>query len=155
MNAYKRDYARRMREMNPDYAEKEAERHRERYATNPWYKLSCLISAWAGHDRWVWIFKELPWKTHSLVQHTNLVQHRCESCGLPIRRNSRLIWQSIAQPDSYSCHACYMKQDPEVCMPKGYEDIRGMKALVARKKQLDELDPKASRAEGTVDGGKK
>ena len=37
-----------------------------------------------------------------------------------------------------------MKQEPEAIMPEGYEDIRGMKALVARKKELDELNFKAS-----------
>jgi len=153
MNAFNRDYGRRLRE-TPDFAEKESERHRERYATNPQYRLSCLIRAWVKHDRWAWIC-ELPWKTHRPVIYTTPVQHRCESCGITRLRGSRFVWQSIAQPDSYSCHACYMKQEPEVCMPKGYEDIRGMRALVARKRQLDELNPQASRAEGTVDGGKK
>lgn len=65
------------------------------------------------------------------------------------------MWQSIAQPDLYSCHSCYMKQEPEACMPTGYEDIRAMKALVARKRQLDELNSQASRAEVTADGGGK
>lgn len=63
------------------------------------------------------------------------------------------MWQSIAQPDLYSCHSCYMKHDLEACMPTGYEDIREMKALVARKRQLDELNSEASRAESTADGG--
>jgi len=154
-NAYQRDYKRRMRETDPDFRKKDAEEHRERYATNSRYKLSCLISAWAGHDRWAWIFEELPWKTHFPLRYTNSVQRRCESCGLTIRRNPRLIWQSIAQPDLHSCHACYMKQEPEVFMPEGYEDIRGMRALVARKRQLDELNCEASRADSTFDGGKK
>ncbi|KEQ75978.1 hypothetical protein M436DRAFT_61271 [Aureobasidium namibiae CBS 147.97] len=154
MNAYKRNYMRRVHEMNPDFAEKELERHRELYATNPQHKLSCLISAWVRNDRWAWVC-ELPWKTHRPVIHTTPVQHRCESCGLTRLRGLRFVWQSITQPHSYSCHACYMKQESEVCMPKGYEDVRGMRALVARKRQLDELNSKASRAEDTIDGGKK
>lgn len=142
-NANLRKHLRRLRETDPYFDKKERERHRERYATNSQFKLSKLIQAWAGHDRYAWIFEELPWKTHRRVHYTTPVQHRCESCGLT-KPSLRSVWQSIAQPDSYRCNACYMKQEPEAIMPEGYEDIRGMKALVARKKELDELNFKAS-----------
>lgn len=57
-----------------------------------------------------------------------------------------MVWRSIAQPDSYSCHRCYIKQGAEVFMPKGYEDIRRLKDLVARKKQLERPESDEARA---------
>jgi hypothetical protein len=51
-----------------------------------------------------------------------------------------LYWQSIADTDSYLCSACYIPSenpDWDKILPKGYGDVRGMKALRARKQQLD------------------
>lgn len=149
--AAKRAWIRRAREMKPDFDKKTLEWERERRATDPRFRLVKYLSVWLR--RYAWVREELPWKSHVPLVYTSPVQHRCESCGLTRRGGRLLMWQSIAQPDLYSCHSCYMKHDLEDCMPTGYEDSRSLKAVAARKRQLDELSSKASRAESTVDGG--
>lgn len=40
--------------------------------------------------------------------------------------------------DEYLCHACYIpKQDWQHALPQGYEDVKNMRELRARKKKLD------------------
>jgi hypothetical protein len=111
-----------------------------------------LLSLWVRDHAWV--REELPWQSYKPVHYTNPVQHRCGSCAITRRSGLLVVWQSIAQPDSYHCHACYMKQDLKACMSKGYEDVRGFKQLAARKKELDDLGSIASRAASTADGVK-
>ncbi|KAI4732767.1 hypothetical protein E4T50_16675 [Aureobasidium sp. EXF-12298] len=147
--ARKRDYIRRMRAENPGYDEHWYKVEREKYATNPRFKLKKLLSRWVRDHAWV---RELPWKSYKPVYYTNPVQHRCDSCAITRRSGLLVVWQSIAQPDSYRCHACYMKQDLKACMPKGYEDVHGgIKQLAAREKELDDLGSEASRAASTAD----
>jgi hypothetical protein len=143
---------RRMRENNPNLQKESNESHKERYATNPRFRLLRLLSKWTrAHE---WVREELPWKSHRPVVYTNPVQHRCESCGLTRRSGLLLVWQSIAQPDLYSCHTCYLKHDLGACMPEGYEDVRDFKELARRKKRLEKLKTEAPRAGSTADGGK-
>ena len=147
--AWKRDSMRRMRAENPGYDGHWSKLQREKYATIPRFKLSRLLHGWVKDHAWV---RELPWKSYKPVHYTNPVQHRCDSYAITRRSGLLVVWQSIAQPDSYRCHACYMKQDLKVCMPKGYEDVHGgIKQLAARKKELDDLGSEASRAASTAD----
>jgi hypothetical protein len=40
--------------------------------------------------------------------------------------------------DEYLCHACYIpKEDWQNALPQGYEDVKNMRELRARKKKLD------------------
>ena len=150
--AMQREASRRTRAKHPESVTKDNERSRERYATDFRFKLSKLLSVWTRNHAWV--REELPWKSHRPVLYTSPVQHRCESCGITRRGGLLLVWQSIAQPDSYSCQSCYLNQDMEACMPKGYEDVRDLGELVARKKKLDDQRSETSRSGGTVIGGK-
>lgn len=43
--------------------------------------------------------------------------------------------------EQYLCNACYVRKDSwQHALPKGYEDVRYMKDLIARKKELDGVD---------------
>jgi hypothetical protein len=40
--------------------------------------------------------------------------------------------------DQYLCHACYIpKENWQNALPQGYEDVKNMRELKARKKKLD------------------
>jgi hypothetical protein len=132
---------RRLRAENPNIEKEHNRKVKERYATDPKFRLLKLLSQWVRAHAWV--RDELSWKSHRPVVHKRPVQHRCESCGILRRSGLRLFWQSIAQPDSYSCHTCYMKRDVEACMPEGFEDIRTFRGLAARKGQLEKLKAEA------------
>jgi len=46
----------------------------------------------------------------------------------------------VDKSDEYLCHGCYVKTRTRFeALPEGYEDIKGFKDVVARRKQLDEL----------------
>jgi hypothetical protein len=74
----------------------------------------------------------------------------CRCCRLKglynITNNSRLTisrWESCknntkGDADEYLCHACYIpKEDWQNALPQGYEDVKSMRELRARKKKLD------------------
>jgi hypothetical protein len=143
---------RRTREKHPNSGEENNIRTKERYHTDSRFRLLRILSKWTRAHAWV--REELPWKSHRPVLYTSPVQHRCESCGLTRRSGLRLVWQSIAQPDLYSCHTCYLKQDLGACMPEGYEDVRDLRELARRKKESEKLKTEAPRAGSTADGKK-
>jgi hypothetical protein len=141
--AYCRTYTRRLREENPNIAKEHNKKMNERYATDSRFRLQKRLASWPRqHD---WVRDELPWKSHRPVYYTSPVQHRCESCGIIRRNGLRLFWQSITQPDSYSCHNCYLKRDARACMPEGYKDVQSLSELAARKKQLEKPKAEAPR----------
>ncbi|CAD0091890.1 unnamed protein product [Aureobasidium vineae] len=107
-----------------------------RYTSDPTVQLSQRLQNWVKLH--VWVREELPWKTHRPVRYETPTPRRCEFCGITRRNGLHLVWQRIAQPDLYSCHRCYARQGTETCLPTGYEDIRGIKELAARKKQLEQ-----------------
>lgn len=90
--------------------------------------------------RHAWVREELPWQYYRPIVYDQLTEHHCAYCGWIRPGGRRLYWQSLVDTDRYLCLSCYIPlQNPDwnTIMPKGYEDIRGFKALVARKKELD------------------
>lgn len=141
---------RRLHQDDPEQKEQKRKWDKEKYHTDPVFKLSQILKLWLRTHTWV--REELPWKTHRPVLHTTPVRHRCEVCGIMRLSGMLLFWRSIAQPDSYSCHRCYVKQGAGAFMPKGYEDIRRFKDLVARKEQLERPRFDKARARSTAAG---
>lgn len=141
---------RRLHLNDPEFREQQRKREKEKYHTNPIHQLSKLMSGWLKTHSWV--REELPWKTHRPVLHTSPVQHRCEVCGLMRVNGLLLVWQSIAHSDSYRCHRCCFQQGAEACMPKGYEDVRHLKDLVARKHELERPVYHEVKTTSTADG---
>lgn len=144
----KLDYRRLLKD--PEFRERNNKRCKERYRTNPMHRLSQLMTKWVKAHSWV--REELPWKTHRPVLHTSPVQHRCEGCGLTRLKGLLLVWRSLAQSDSYRCHKCYVQQGPEACMPKGHEDVRRFKDLIARKHELERSVSHGVETTSTADG---
>lgn len=148
--AWKIQSWRRLHQDDPEWQEQRRKREKAKYHADPMYKFSQILKVWLRTHTWV--REELPWKTHRPVLYTTPVRHRCEVCGLMRLSGMLLFWRSIAQPDSYSCYRCHVKQGAEAVMPKGYEDARGLKDLVARKEQLERLGSNEARAQSTADG---
>lgn len=133
---------------DPDFREKENQRtkdfqkiskHKEefvlRYALYRWIK------------RCPWVCTELPWKSYRPIYYNHRVEHLCTGCAWTRRNGLRLWWardvgasNSYDESDSheYLCGACYSQRGWNEAMPAGYEDIRHLKDLVKRKKQLDD-----------------
>lgn len=148
--AIKRQSWHRLHSNDPEWSERANKWSKERYDTDPMYKLSQQLKQWLRKHTWV--REELPWRTHRPVLHASPVQHRCEVCGLLRLSGLLMVWQSITQPSSYRCNKCYIQQGPEVYMPEGYEDVRNFKDVVARKKQLERLMAYEAKAPSTADG---
>jgi hypothetical protein len=102
------------------------------------YQMRQRIKHWLfAYD---WVRKQLPWQSHRPIVYDTKTEHYCAGCKWTRPGGRRLYWQSIADTDSYLCSACYIPSenpDWDKILPKGYGDVRGMKALRARKQQLD------------------
>lgn len=105
-----------------------------KYAAEESVYRACKMYYWTQHE-WVCL---LPWKTHSLVVFKQKVYDRCARCESARHASLKLWWRS---PTETICNLCHAKQDWNDAMPQGYEDVRSMKELRARKKQLDEEGP--------------
>lgn len=92
-----------------------------------------IIRHWLFRHEWV---RNLPWPTLQPLFFDLKTEFKCTSC-LRKHLTHRLWWKSPT--GSHICHHCYTKPDWSEIMPTGYEDVRTMKDLKARKKQLDEL----------------
>jgi hypothetical protein len=110
-----------------------------------------------------WVREQLPWKSHQPVLFENKQKHYCYGCDW-VRSNGMKIWWrkrggdeqvredgegkqqmredgddgDVEKSDKFLCHGCYVnKRTLFEVLPEGYEDVRTLKELVARKKQLD------------------
>jgi len=92
------------------------------------------IYNWVQHE-WVCL---LPWKTHRPVLCKQKVYDRCARCKSARHICLKLWWRS---PTETICNLCHAKQGWNDAMPHGYEDVRSMKELRARKEQLEEEGP--------------
>ena len=108
---------------------------------------------------------DLPWKTHVPVLYKSKVEHYCHGCDWT-RTNGMMLWwrrrkgagddkygdadggtsgDEVSKSDEYLCPGCYVNTRTRFeALPEGYEDVRGIKDIVARKKQLEELATAAS-----------
>jgi hypothetical protein len=91
---------------------------------------------WYWCSQHVWV-RKLPWPTHQPLLFEEKQQLGCTDCLHSKRRPLYLWWQSAES--THICNGCYTKSEWSEIMPKGCEDVRSMKDLVARKKELDKL----------------
>jgi len=87
-----------------------------------------------------WVREELPWKTHRPILYDERTEHYCAGCKWTRTGGRKLYWQSLVDTTEYLCTSCYVPSrnpDWNKIMPEGYEDVRDMKAMRARKEQLD------------------
>jgi len=98
-------------------------------------------SARRGKRIWAWCqldwIRKLPWPTHQPLLFEQKAELKCTKCDRGKRRAFKLWWKSPT--GEHICNHCYTRPDWTEIMPKGYEDIRSGRNLVARKKQLDRL----------------
>ena len=96
------------------------------------------LSTWVV--RLPWLRDELPWQSHRPVAHDEHTERYCVGCEWTRPGGRRVYWQSLVDPDVYLCTKCYVpSENPDwsKIMPKGYEDVRDIKTMKARKEQLD------------------
>jgi len=144
--AYRDRYVYGNPEVRQSHVEAAKESHARLSSTQRNYRSSRKLHEWIWSFSWV--RKALPWKSHSPLLHDEPVEHYCQGCQFA-RRKRRLWWKSegvlsgethadVSQEAQYLCHTCYTKQRPwSEVMPEGYEDVNTLKALIARKTQLD------------------
>ncbi|KEQ69258.1 hypothetical protein M436DRAFT_76192 [Aureobasidium namibiae CBS 147.97] len=108
------------------------------------YSMRAKIRNWV---RTPWVREELPWKTHRPIRYDEKTEHHCAGCKFTRTGGGKLHWQSLVDPDVYLCTSCYVPSespDWNKIMPEGYEDVRNMKAMRARKEQLDASEAPSS-----------
>lgn len=135
------------RDEDPAHRERKKTRERIRYtkvAHQPAYRQSKFITSLLTH--YPWSRAGLPWKSHLPLVSARPIERYCNGCDLIRIGGLKLWWRKIdaaetkSQPDSQSflCHGCYFPKNDWACaMPEGYEDVKSIKELVARKEQLD------------------
>lgn len=103
--------------------------------------------------------RDLPWKGYVPLKYDDKVEHYCHGCDWTRNGGLQLWWQRRCRADEESgkhtvnggeserseksdeflCHGCYVsKHSIFEALPEGYEDVRRLKHVVARKKQLDD-----------------
>jgi hypothetical protein len=100
-------------------------------------KMRRYLRIWC--TRFVWVREELPWQSHRPILYDKMTERYCAGCKMTRFRGGKLFWQNTVD-HSYLCTSCYVPSsnpDWNKIMPKGYEDIKGITALKARKEQLD------------------
>ena len=125
-------------------------------------KNDAYVRLYVQLSRWVmtheWVRADLDWKTHVPVWHESSVEHYCHGCDWTRMKGARLWWRKrdaaaagvvvgnagerrdSDKSDEYLCHKCYVSsRTRSEALPEGYEDVKGFKDVVARKRQLDEL----------------
>lgn len=111
-------------------------------------------------NRLDWVRRDLPWKTYAPVKYNDKVEHFCHGCDWTRHGGMQLWWrrrrrageasdkhvadsgasEHLGKSDEFLCHGCYVKKHSiSEALPEGYEDVRLLKDIVARKKQLGEL----------------
>jgi hypothetical protein len=99
--------------------------------------------------------EQLPWKMYVPVLFERKVKHYCYGCDWVRSNGMRMWWRKkggdgeqqmredkksadLEKSDRFLCHGCYVnKRTLFEVLPEGYEDVRTLKELVARKQQLD------------------
>ncbi|KEQ63708.1 uncharacterized protein M437DRAFT_45813 [Aureobasidium melanogenum CBS 110374] len=89
---------------------------------------------WCSGHAW---FRHLPWKTHRPSYTENAVEDRCARCKHNRHRLLKLWWRSESET---ICNSCYTKGDWKDIMPQGYENVRTMKEIRARKAELEKQE---------------
>ncbi|KEQ96394.1 hypothetical protein AUEXF2481DRAFT_636468 [Aureobasidium subglaciale EXF-2481] len=109
-------------------ARKHSEEYKRYHALRRW----CL--------NYPWVRDELPWKSHRPILYQERTQHTCFSCQWDRRSGMKLWWKAIGGKGDagFLCQTCYARQDWNTAMPTGFEDLRRLNEIAARKKQLDE-----------------
>lgn len=100
------------------------------------------LKAWS--TRLPWLREELPWKAYRPVVYDQLTKHYCVGCKWTRPGGRKLYWQSLVDPTEFLCTRCYVpaeNPDWNRIMPEGYEDVRDIKTMRARKKQFDASRP--------------
>lgn len=155
------------REQNPEEYKEWRRRNKlaclHQQATDPRFGFTKRLHGWCVNQDWV--REELPWKTHVPVVYPVKVHKPCYGCthlkqgggvrlwwerpchSVPVEQtNHTHRWRlrndnDRADEERYLCHACYVGKDTwQNALPKGYEDVRYMQDLIARKKELDDVD---------------
>jgi hypothetical protein len=134
------------------YARKKHDNHfRFGHVLNDWVRRVSLVR------------EELPWKTHVPLVYESKVKHFCKGCDWSPVHGLKLWWRrgkSVEEAeeedegfvqgqeseevekeksDEYLCHACYVRTRSRFeILPEGYQDVKTLKDIVARKEQLDE-----------------
>lgn len=97
------------------------------------FRRRATVKRWCHHN-WV---QELPWPTHQPLLLDQKTELGCATCDRAKYLPMKFWWASPT--GEYLCNGCYTKPAWSEIMPRGYEDIRSFKDLVARKRQLDQL----------------
>lgn len=93
-----------------------------------------------------WSRAGLPWKSHLPLVSAEPIERHCSGCDTTRTGGVKLWWRKIdaveakveSDSQNFLCHHCYIPADDWArAMPEGYEDVKSLKELVARKKQLD------------------
>ena len=101
-------------------------------------KMRQILKNWV--IRYSWLREDMPWQSHRPVLYDERTEHYCVGCKWTRPGGRRVYWQSLVNTTEYLCTRCYIpSKDPDwnKIMPEGYEDVRDMKAMRARKEQLD------------------
>jgi hypothetical protein len=100
-------------------------------------KMRQCLKIWC--TRYVWVREELPWQSHRPILYDEMTERYYAGCKMTRFGGGRLFWQNMVD-HSFFCTRCYVPSsnlDWNKIMPKGYGDIRTIKALRVRKAQLD------------------
>jgi hypothetical protein len=116
--------------------------------------------------RYDWVRGQLPWKSYKPLLYECKVKHYCHGCDW-VRQDGRMLWwcrrdagdrackgegrdadknvskhdvsEESKKSDDYLCPACYVRTRSRFeALPEGYEDVKTLKDIVARKERLDE-----------------
>jgi hypothetical protein len=82
------------------------------------------------------VIVDLPWKTHRPVVLTEKLEHYCTGCESTRNGGMRLWWKSLADTNSWLCHACYTKADWVEIVPRGFEGAESQRELEVRLKEF-------------------
>ncbi|CAD0082490.1 unnamed protein product [Aureobasidium vineae] len=117
------------------YHAKISEHHARRHRIER-YRRGQILKQW--FFKHAWVRDELPWKSHRPVLYDQNTGHYCAGCEWT-KYGGRRLWFKNLVDESYLCQSCYIPPSPDwdQIMPKGYEDIKTLKDLKARKQQLD------------------
>lgn len=139
---------------DPVFAAARRRKRRDLYArhkNDDFLQLYVRLRQWTRRHEWV--RAQLPWKAHLPLLYADKVEHHCHGCDWTRSGGMQLWWRRKRddasrhhrvledgdKSDEYLCHSCYVKQGHFDALPKGYEDVKTIKDIIARKKQFDDL----------------
>lgn len=126
---------------NPEWcARTKQENHKlyhTKYKEDPYFAIRHALRNWCYGS--YHIRDRLSWKKHVPVMTTEKVERRCASCNVKRRNGTRLWWQRRQSSEHgqhlYDCTLCFWK-DLETALPQGFEDVKTVRQLFLRRKQL-------------------